>query len=150
MLEIIKKTVFDINISAENRRFDIIGGRVICWTRAKSPGANKVFIFSVTETGTRIDFQTSESEDRGTPPIIARKRGIVLLLLNEEFIMIKMKSFKITRTVMPREIDHGPGADIESVNVSRDERYASFIYKTYNDMIIYVVNLNDSLTLTSV
>lgn len=148
--EIIKKTEFSLGVTAENRRFDMIGGRIICWTRAKSPGANRVFIFSVTDTGTKIDYQTKNSQDRGTPPIIARKKGVVVLLLKEEMVVIKMKSFKITKIQLPKEIDHGPGADIEATYITTDEKYACFLYKTYTELAIYVMNMQEPIGLTKV
>lgn len=148
--DIIKKTELSLGLTAENRRFDMIGGRIICWTRAKSPGANRVFIFSITESGTKIDYQTKNSQDRGTPPIIARKKGMVVLLLKEEMVIIKMKSLKINKIPLPKEIDHGPGADIEATYVTGDERYACFLYKTYTELAIYVMNLQEPIGLSKV
>jgi hypothetical protein len=146
----IKKTTFDLGIKAVNKRYDIVSGRIICWTRAKSPGENKVFILSMTETGTKVDFQTTDAEDRGTPPLIARKRGLVVLILKEEFVFIKMKNLKISKIRIPKEIDHGPGADIETTFVTKDERFASFVYKTYSDLMIYVMSLQEPISITSI
>lgn len=51
---------------------------------------------------------------------------------------------------MPREIDHGPGAEIEASFITKDERFASFVYKTYSEMSIYVITLQEPISLTKV
>ena len=137
----------DLEMNLENKRFDVFGGKVVCWNRAKSHGNNTMMVMSVNEERVKVEFQTQEKEDLGTQPIFARNRELILLILKEEFVLIQVRSMKVSKLRIPSEIDSG--ADIEAVTISMDECHASFVYKSFLDVMIYILRLEDTLKITA-
>ena len=148
MKEVLTGKQLDLQMNTVNKRFDVIGGKIICWNRARNLGANSIKILSFQDDRIKLEFETSEKEDLGTHPIFARKRELMLLILREEFVLIKLREMKVFKLRIPSEID--AGADIEAVTVSMDEKTASFVYKAYLDVMIYVLHLEENLTITAV
>ena len=148
MYNILEGWSHDLGIKDRARKYDSVGGKVVAWSKSSVSGPSRVHIYSLNPLGVHSDFHTLEEEDRGTPPIIARKRGLVLLILKREFVLVKVKSLKISRAPLPSDLDYGPSTEIDSVSMSWDEKLVSFIFNSESDCQVFSLKLESDFGLT--